>query len=408
MPSTLPDGSPAPADGSLPAAALDGVGTRPFSVYLHVPFCTTRCGYCDFNTYTASELGTEPGASRSSWADGAIAELRLARRVLGDADVPVSTVFVGGGTPTLLPPADLGTVLRFIDDEFGLVPGAEVTTEANPESVDARSLGELRAAGFTRVSVGMQSARPHVLAVLDRVHTPGRPSEVVAEARRAGFEHVSVDLIYGTPGETLDDWRASVTTAVEAGPDHVSAYALIVEPGTRLAARMSRGELSLPDDDDQADKYVLADSLLADAGFGWYELSNWATTPSGRCAHNELYWTGADWWGAGPGAHSHVGGTRWWNVKHPAAWAARLAAGESPAYAREILDDETRRVERVLLEVRLAAGLDLSVLDDGGRAAAARAVADGLASPTAFEAGRLVLTQSGRLLADAVVRDLLP
>ncbi|PZF80405.1 radical SAM family heme chaperone HemW [Jiangella anatolica] len=408
MPSTLPDGSPAPADGSLPAAALDGVGARPFGVYLHVPFCTTRCGYCDFNTYTADELGAAPGASRSSWADGAIAELRLARRVLGSADVAVSTVFVGGGTPTLLPPADLARVLRFIGDEFGLVPSAEVTTEANPESVDARSLAQLRAAGFTRVSVGMQSARPHVLAVLDRVHTPGRPAQVVAEAKAAGFEHVSVDLIYGTPGESVDDWRASVAAAIEAGPDHVSAYALIVEPGTRLAARMSRGELPLPDDDDQADKYLVADSLLSDAGFSWYELSNWALTPSGRCAHNELYWTGADWWGAGPGAHSHVGGTRWWNVKHPAVWAARLAAGESPAHAREVLDAETRRVERVLLEVRLAAGLDLSVLDESGRKAAVGAVADGLASATAFDAGRLVLTRRGRLLADAVVRDLLP
>ncbi|TDD65862.1 coproporphyrinogen III oxidase [Jiangella aurantiaca] len=408
MPSTLPDGSPAPADGALPAMALDGVGGRPFGVYLHVPFCTTRCGYCDFNTYTADELGSAPGASRTSWADGAIAELRLARRVLGDADVPVSTVFVGGGTPTLLPPADLGRVLRFVDDEFGLADDAEVTTEANPESVDARSLAQLRAAGFTRVSVGMQSARPHVLAVLDRVHTPGRPAQVVAEAHRAGFEHVSVDLIYGTPGESMDDWRASVETAIEAGPDHVSAYALIVEPGTRLAARMARGELPLPDDDDQADKYLLADSLLTEAGFDWYELSNWATTPGARCAHNELYWTGADWWGAGPGAHSHVGGTRWWNVKHPAAWAARLAAGESPAHAREILDAETRRVERVLLEVRLGAGLDLSVLDDDGRKAASEVVADGLADPGAYTDGRLVLTRRGRLLADAVVRDLLP
>lgn len=408
MPSTLPDGSPAPADGSLPPSALAGVGARPFGVYLHVPFCTTRCGYCDFNTYTASELGAAPGASRTSWADGAIAELRLARQVLGDADVPVSTVFVGGGTPTLLPPSDLGRVLRFLGDEFGLAPGAEVTTEANPESVDARSLAGLRAAGFTRVSVGMQSARPHVLAVLDRVHTPGRPAQVVAEARAAGFEHVSVDLIYGTPGETADDWRASVSAAVDAGPDHVSAYALIVEPGTRLAARMSRGELPFPDDDDQADKYLLADSLLSAAGFSWYELSNWSTSAAGRCRHNELYWTGADWWGAGPGAHSHVGGTRWWNVKHPAAWAARLAAGESPAHAREVLDAETRRVERVLLEVRLSSGLDLSVLDDAGRSAAAKIVADGLGEPDALAAGRLVLTRRGRLLADAVVRDLLP
>ncbi|TDE01295.1 radical SAM family heme chaperone HemW [Jiangella asiatica] len=406
MPSTLPDGSPAPADGSLPAAALAGIGSRPFGVYLHVPFCTTRCGYCDFNTYTADELGSAPGASRASWADGAIAELRLARRALGDADVPVSTVFVGGGTPTLLPPAELGKVLRFVDDEFGLVPCAELTTEANPESVTEASLAELRGHGFTRVSIGMQSARPHVLAVLDRVHTPGRPAQAVAEARRAGFEHVSLDLIYGTPGETVDDWRASVEAALTAGPDHVSAYALIVEEGTRLAGRMARGELPLPDDDDQADKYLLADSLLTAAGFTWYELSNWASSPAARCRHNELYWTGADWWGVGPGAHSHIGGTRWWNVKHPAAWAARLAAGSSPAHAREILDAETRRVERVLLEVRLAAGLSLDVLDDDGRRTAARVAADGLADPSAVDDGRLVLTRTGRLLADAVVRDL--
>ncbi|WP_026876630.1 radical SAM family heme chaperone HemW [Jiangella gansuensis] len=408
MPSTLPDGSPAPADGSLPPAALAGVGSRPFGVYLHVPFCTTRCGYCDFNTYTADELGSAPGASRASWADGAIAELRIARRALGDADVPVATVFVGGGTPTLLPPAELGKVLRFIDDEFGLAPGAEVTTEANPESVDATSLAQLREAGFTRISIGMQSVRPHVLAVLDRVHTPGRPAGAVAEAKRAGFEHVSLDLIYGTPGESVADWRDSVETALAAGPDHVSAYALIVEEGTRLAARMARGELPLPDDDDQADKYVLADELLTAAGYAWYELSNWATSAAARCRHNELYWTGADWWGVGPGAHSHVGGTRWWNVKHPAAWASRLAAGSSPAYAREMLDAETQRVERVLLEVRLATGLPLDALDDDGRRAAAQVVADGLADDTAHADGRLVLTRRGRLLADAVVRDLLP
>jgi putative oxygen-independent coproporphyrinogen III oxidase len=406
MPSTLPEGEPAPPDGALPESALTELGTRPFGIYLHVPFCTTRCGYCDFNTYTATELGTDPGASRDSWADAAIGELRLARRVLGDVELPVTTVFFGGGTPTLVQPRDLGQVLLAVDTEFGLEPEAEVTTEANPESVDARSLEQLRTAGFTRISLGMQSALSHVLVVLDRVHTPGRPMEAVAEAHDAGFEHVNLDLIYGTPGETIADWEASVRAAVDAGPDHVSAYALIVEPGTNLAARIRRGELPMPDDDDLADKYVLADDLLTGAGFRWYEVSNWAASDQARCHHNGLYWTGADWWGVGPGAHSHVGGVRWWNVKHPAAWARRLAAGESPAQAREVLDVGTRRVERVLLETRLVDGLDVAVLDGAGIAAIDALTADGLLEPGGLEAGRLVLTRRGRLLADLVVRDL--
>jgi putative oxygen-independent coproporphyrinogen III oxidase len=404
MPSTLPEGEPAPADGALLPQALAELGRRPFGIYLHVPFCVTRCGYCDFNTYTAAELG--PGVTRESWVDTAIAELRLARRVLGNTDVPVASVFFGGGTPTVLPAADLGRVLRTVDALFGLAPDAEVTTEANPETVDARSLAQLRAAGCTRISLGMQSSSPHVLAVLDRVHTPGRAVQAVTEARRAGFEHVNVDLIYGAPGESLGDWRVSVQTAIGAGPDHVSAYALIVEPGTRLAARVRRGELAMPDDDAQADKYLLADDLLTSAGFGWYEISNWAASEAARCRHNTLYWTSADWWGVGPGAHSHVGGIRWWNVKHPAAWAGRLAAGQSPAQARELVDRTTRRDERVLLETRLVEGLDVAVLDDAGRAATNALAADGLLERDRLEAGRLVLTRRGRLLADAVVRDL--
>jgi putative oxygen-independent coproporphyrinogen III oxidase len=405
VPSTLPDGEAAPVDGALPPSALSALGTRPFGVYLHVPFCTSRCGYCDFNTYTAEELG--PGVSRASWADSAVAELRLARRVLGEVEVPVSTVFIGGGTPTLLPADDLGRVLGAVDGEFGLTAGVEVTIEANPESVGPRSLEGLRAAGFTRISLGMQSARPHVLAVLDRVHSPGRPSEAADEARKAGFEHVSLDLIYGTPGESSADWRASLHQALAAEPDHVSAYALIVEDGTRLAARIRRGDLPMPDDDDQADKYVLADAELSAAGLGWYEISNWAASADARCVHNGLYWTGADWWGVGPGAHSHVGGTRWWNAKHPAAWAQRLAAGASPALAREVLDSETRRVERILLETRLVDGLDTGVLDDAGRHAAVRLAGDGLIDTGPLADGRVVLTLRGRLLADAVVRDLL-
>lgn len=368
-----------------------------------MPFCVTRCGYCDFNTYTATELG--PGASRDSYAETAIGEVRMARRVLGDADLPVETVFVGGGTPTLLPAADLGRVLDAIDAEFGLAPGAEITTEANPESVDEAYVAGLREAGFTRVSYGMQSAREHVLAVLERSHTPGRIPQVVEWTRKAGFEHINLDLIYGTPGETDDDWRASLDAALEAEPDHVSAYALIVEEGTRLAAQVKRGDLTAPDDDAMADRYLIADEKLTAHGLHWYEISNWAAAPGAACRHNMLYWTGADWWGVGPGAHSHVGGTRWWNVKHPAAYAARLAEGTTPAHAREILDEDDRRTERIMLELRLAQGCPATLLDDK---AARRAIDDGLLAPAPYERGRAVLTLRGRLLADAVILASLP
>ncbi|GAA0929199.1 radical SAM family heme chaperone HemW [Nonomuraea longicatena] len=399
----MPDGDPVPVSGELPASALDGLGERAFGFYVHVPFCVTRCGYCDFNTYTAAELG--PGASHRDYADTAVAEVRMARRVLG-RPVPVETVFFGGGTPTLLPADDLGRILRAIDEEFGLAPGAEVTTEANPESVDPDYLERLRGHGFNRISFGMQSAREHVLDVLDRRHTPGRPAQAVREARSAGFAHVNLDLIYGTPGESDDDWRASLEAAVEAAPDHVSAYSLIVEDGTRLAARIRRGELPMPDDDVAADRYLIADELLEKAGFRWYEVSNWASTEQGRCRHNLLYWTGGDWWAAGPGAHSHVGGTRWWNVKHPAAYARRLADGHSPAHAREVLSDADRRVERLMLELRLDSGFPLADIEPDARPVVARALGDGLLETEAFKAGRMVLTLGGRLLADALVRDL--
>jgi putative oxygen-independent coproporphyrinogen III oxidase len=402
VPSALPPGDPAPSDGALPEAALAGQADRPLGFYLHVPFCRVRCGYCDFNTYTAEELGG--GASRATYAQTAVSEVRLARRVLGDVDRPVSTVFFGGGTPTLLPPGDLAAMLGAVRDEFGLADGAEVTTEANPDSVSPADLAVLREAGFTRLSFGMQSAVPHVLATLDRTHDPRRVPDVVAWACAAGFEQVSLDLIYGTPGESLADWRTTLEAALACEPDHVSAYALIVEEGTALARQVRRGELPMPDDDDLADKYLLADELLTGAGLGWYEVSNWARDEAARCRHNLLYWRGADWWGVGPGAHSHVGGVRWWNVKHPAAYADRLGAGLSPAHAREVLDAESRRVERVLLELRLADGLPAGVLDPTGLAALPRLVDDGLLEP----GDPLRLTGRGRLLTDAVVRDLLP
>ncbi|WP_406476163.1 radical SAM family heme chaperone HemW [Streptomyces platensis] len=408
MPSALPDGEPMPEDGALPGHTAAGAAGRPLGFYLHVPYCATRCGYCDFNTYTASELRGSGGAlaSRDNYADTVADEIRLARKVLGDDPRPVETVFVGGGTPTLLPAADLGRMLAAIREEFGLAPGAEITTEANPESVDPRYLDELRAGGFNRVSFGMQSARRHVLKILDRTHTPGRPEACVAEARAAGFDHVNLDLIYGTPGETDDDWRASLDAAIGAGPDHVSAYALIVEEGTQLARRIRRGEVPMTDDDVHADRYLITEERLAAAGFTWYEVSNWATTDAARCRHNELYWTGADWWGAGPGAHSHVGGVRWWNVKHPGAYAQALSEGRSPGAGRELLSAEDRRVERILLELRLVDGCPLDILAPAGARAAARALADGLLEAGPYEAGRAVLTLRGRLLADAVVRDL--
>ncbi|MCZ4121398.1 radical SAM family heme chaperone HemW [Streptomyces sp. H39-S7] len=408
MPSVLPDGEPMPEDGALPASALAGAAARPLGFYLHVPYCATRCGYCDFNTYTASELRGSGGvlASQENYTDHLIGEVRLARKVLGDDPREVETVFVGGGTPTLLPAADLVRMLAAIRAEFGFAPGAEISTEANPESVDPAYLAELRAGGFNRISFGMQSAKQHVLKILDRKHTPGRPEACVAEARAAGFEHVNLDLIYGTPGESDDDWRASLDAAIGAGPDHVSAYALIVEEGTQLARRIRRGEVPMTDDDVHADRYLIADERFAAAGFDWYEVSNWATSEAGRCRHNELYWTGADWWGAGPGAHSHVGGVRWWNVKHPGAYAQALTEGRSPGAGRELLADEDRRVERILLELRLSAGCPLDLLAPAGAAAAVKAVTDGLLEAGPYAEGRAVLTLRGRLLADAVVRDL--
>jgi putative oxygen-independent coproporphyrinogen III oxidase len=407
MPSTLPDGDPAPPDGRLPEASARAYGVNPFGVYVHVPFCRTRCGYCDFNTYTATELGG--GASQVEYPALAMRELDLARRVLPEAENSsntVETVFFGGGTPTLLPPGQIGNILKKIHETFGLQPNAEVTVEANPETVSPRSLEALRKAGVTRMSFGMQSAVPHVLQVLDRVHAPGRPRECVRWAKDAGFEHVSLDLIYGTPGESDDDWRRSLGAALAAEPDHVSAYALIVEDGTRLAAKVRRGEIPAPDDDTLADRYVIADDMLSAAGLSWYEISNWARGDDARCRHNMLYWTGGDWWGVGPGAHSHIGGTRWWNVRHPAAYAARVNEGRSPAHAREVLTDAERRMEEIMLGVRLAEGLPVAAVTGTALSSTERIVASALLDPAAYRAGRLILTRQGRLLADAVARDL--
>lgn len=396
-----------PQDGRLPEVSAVASADRTLSVYVHVPFCRVRCGYCDFNTYTATELR---GASQRDFAGQAIDEVRFAGRALRSSQVPdrpVQTVFFGGGTPTLLPADELIRVLDVIDDEWGIVEGAEVTTEANPDSVDAHSLEQLRMGGFTRVSIGMQSAVPSVLETLDRTHDPERVSIVARSARDLEFQ-VSLDLIYGTPGETLDDWKRSLDAALTCEPDHLSAYSLIVEPGTRLAKQVSRGELPAPDPDVQADMYSYADDLLHAEGYSWYEVSNWARKPQFQSRHNLAYWTSEDWWGIGPGAHSHVGGVRWWNVKHPAAYADRLRDQQSPAHEREILTTEQQQLEAILLRVRLASGLDVAVLSPEARLRVAGLIAEELVDAQQAFAGHLVLTQRGRLLADAVVRELTP
>jgi putative oxygen-independent coproporphyrinogen III oxidase len=384
------------APATLPGVQLSPGG--PFGIYVHVPFCLTRCGYCDFNTYTPAELG---GVNPDAWLLVLRSELELAATRL---DAPtVQTVFVGGGTPSLLGGARLATVLDAVRDNFELASDAEVTTEANPESAWPDFFAAARAAGFTRVSLGMQSVSPRVLGVLDRIHTPNRSAAAAREALAEGFEHVSLDLIYGTPGESDDDLLRSVDTAIDTGVDHVSAYALVVEEGTALARRVRSGELEAPDDDVLAHRYELVDERLSAAGLEWYEVSNWSRA-GGQCRHNLGYWDGGQRWGAGPGAHSFVGTTRWWNVKHPNTYAQLLDSANLPVAGFEQLDSQQRHTEDVLLRIRLRQGLPLDLLDDAERERAAIAVNDGLLTS---EGQRLVLTDRGRLLADGVVRMLL-
>ncbi|WP_172120757.1 radical SAM family heme chaperone HemW [Actinomyces faecalis] len=414
-----PEGGPLPG-GELPAQARAGrrpggsqAESVPFSVYLHVPYCRVRCGYCDFNTYTNLDMGG--GASATDYVSTLAGELGLAAAAMDRAGLPrraAQTVFLGGGTPTMLPAADLARALDLVRTTWGLAEDAEVTTEANPETVDERYLATLAQAGFTRVSFGMQSAVPHVLATLDRTHTPERVPQVVDWARRAGLS-TSLDLIYGTPGESIDDWARSLEAAVEIGPDHLSAYALVIEEGTRMWTQVRRGELEMPADDDEATKYEMADAALAEAGYQWYEISNWAR-PGHECRHNEAYWRDWDWYGAGPGAHSHLGHVRMWDTKAPVAWAAQVRSGRLPVAGHEVVDDGARELERVMLGIRLCEGLDLAGLARPGEETTsdgtpcrlvpvvAALVGQGLLEPAAALRGRAVLTLRGRLMADTV------
>lgn len=389
------------ADNSLPELhPADG----PWSIYLHVPFCASRCGYCDFNTYVLSTMGDDAVAG---YLDAAHRELELAADALGDAQPPVSTIFFGGGTPTMLSPVQLGELIDHIRTLWGIDPDAEVTTEANPETLSVEVLAGLLKAGINRLSMGMQSADENVLTVLDRRHRPGRAVEMAQLARQVGFDDVSLDLIFGAPGENRDSWRYSLDATLTAEPDHISAYSLIVEEGTRLAGRIRRGELPMTDEDDLADKYLLTEKILTEAGYVNYEVSNWARPRSGRdhrCRHNMAYWLGYDWWGIGPGAHSHVAGTRWWNVKHPATYRNVLDDRVLPVDDYEVLGDVQRHEETVLLRLRLADGLPMADLSEVECMRATEVVEQGLGT---MEEGRLVLNLSGRMVADRIITDLL-
>lgn len=402
MAGLLPAGNDMPADGSLPRGVNVGADSRTMSAYIHVPFCRVRCGYCDFNTYTATELR---GTLQSTYIDELSREIELSGSVLTRAGVPkrpLTSVFFGGGTPTILPATDLVRALELVRNEHGLEPCAEITTEANPDTITPEYVEILAEAGFTRLSLGMQSAVPSVLATLDRTHNPASVSAAVQAAHEVGLE-VSIDLIYGTPGETLDQWRQSLEAAISLNTGHISAYALIVEDGTALERRIRRCELPVPDDDLEADMYELADELLKAAGFQWYEVSNWSKSLEQRSVHNLTYWQGNDWWGYGPGAHSHIGGTRFWNLKHPAAYAQRLALGQSPAAGWEQPDVEAVALERVLLGSRIREGISTLEFEPE---IVAGLIADGLIDGHFALKHNLVLTVAGRLRADEVVRRL--
>ena len=419
-----PEGVAWPADGALPPALVESAAARPWSAYVHVPFCTVRCGYCDFNTYT---VGFGPGADRTSYTDSVLQEIDQSARIMAASGMParpLRTIFFGGGTPSLLDPTAIGAVIERLRDTWGLAPGAEITLETNPETATPAAMRGFAAAGVNRVSIGMQSAVPRVLQVLDRQHRQGAVGQTVALAQEEGLR-TSIDLIYGAPSETLPEWQRSLEAALELAPDHISAYSLIVEPGTKMAAQIARGELPGTDDDLDADKYLLADQLLGQAGYHWYEISNFAKSAADASLHNLAYWNDWDWWGYGPGAHSHVGRLRWWNVKHPRAYADRTAAGRSPAHAGEQLDAADRHAEQVMLQIRTSGGVAADVAPAG---VADELVAAGLVERTAADAQpglvertaqdvqpdsaaetgpRLVLTLRGRLLADQVTRQLL-
>ena len=374
--------------------------------YVHIPYCVRRCGYCDFNTYTPTELAisSDLSATSGTYIDLLLREIELARKVSTASLVP--TIFFGGGTPTLMESKDLGRVISTIGNLFELDRDAEITTEANPDTVTKEKLAELREAGFNRVSFGMQSAVPHVLQALDRTHNPENVQKATTWAGEVGFDEISVDLIYGTAGESLADWQVSIDSALALPITHISAYALIVEDGTKLGAQVKRGEVVMPDDDQTADKYLMADEKFSSAGFDWYELSNWSK-PGSESRHNMAYWNGDNWWGIGAGAHSHIDGRRFWNVKHPSAYAKKLVENGNPMQEEEILTSSQSRSEEIMLRIRLVGGISKSYLTGGEQSSLENFLAEGYLNAFSWERGSVVLSTTGRLIADRIVREIL-
>jgi oxygen-independent coproporphyrinogen-3 oxidase len=375
--------------------------------YIHIPYCVKRCGYCDFNTYTPSELKITEGLAQisNSYIDLLLMEIKAAKVQVGQsANVP--SIFFGGGTPSLMQPDDIGRVISAIKSEFTLLPDAEITMECNPDTVTKESLAAFRAIGVNRVSFGMQSAVKHVLATLDRTHNPENLLQVTTWAQEVGFSEISVDLIYGTPGESLADWQTSIDAALALPITHISAYALIVEEGTKLAAQIKRGEVAQIDDDLTAEKYLVADKAFTAAGFEWYELSNWAKSGS-LSKHNLAYWLGDNWWGAGPGAHSHLNGKRFWNVKHPNLYKERVLANQSPVADSEILEELQIESERLMLSLRLPSGVDKQSLNELQLAELSSYVESGHLDQANWNQGRATLTLDGRLIADRILRQIL-
>ena len=375
---------------------------KPLSFYIHVPYCVKRCGYCDFNTYTPAELNGDLKSVSSDYIDLLVKEVDLAER---EVKMPISTIFIGGGTPTLLEASDINKILKKLENTFGFAGDIEITIEANPDSVTPEKLSQLRTAGVNRISFGMQSSVGHVLKVLDRTHNPDNVSKSVELARSAGFNEINLDLIYGTPGESISDWKQSIESALALPITHISAYALILEDGTKLANQVKRKEFEMPDDGQTAQKYLIADTAFNQAGFEWYELSNWAK-PGSECKHNMAYWRGDNWWGLGPGAHSHLAGRRFWNIKHPNSYRASLESG-SPIAGSEVLNAEQIESERVMLEIRLRSGLEKASLKSAQLETAKSYLEGGELDTESWQNGRISLTPKGRLVADRIVRSIL-
>ena len=390
----LPEGDPAPIDGELPNKG--DLKSKPFSLYVHVPYCAKRCGYCDFNTYVPSELDKDDQIQ--SWLTSAIKELDLIKKVTKQ-DLVIDTIFFGGGTPSLLEPEVINEFLENVSRRYSLKPKIEITLEANPDTITQEKSDYWLASGVNRISIGMQSSTKNVLQTLDRTHNPENVLNSVKILKDAGFINYSLDLIYGTPGESLEDWDKTLNDALALEPPHISAYSLVIEPGTKMGAQLNRGEISNVSDDDAADKYSLAEQVFSSHKYEWYEISNWSRSEM-QCQHNLNYWRGNNWWGIGPGAHSHINGVRWWNEKLPKNWREKLTRNQSPALAREVLSERQINDEKLMLLSRLRTGIKSKVIKSSARNSL---IEQGLIYE---ESENIVLTLKGRLLADVVFRHL--